>query len=342
MGGEVKKSLPPYCYPKGAKGYVYFVRGDLCQRIKSAPGTADFAAEYALLLRGKAAPSKTTFRALIEAYRKSPEWARLARNTRISYERGMDYILTHAGNVDVRTFRRRHAIDMRNALASTPTTANRRIGFLSTLLKWGVNADFCTVNVAAEIPALEATGRTRGPWPQDMVEAFRARATGRTALLFDLLTETGQRINDVLSMRWSDLDGDGISVTPQKTKRKKPEPIYIPMTARLRTTLAQAPRKGLFIVAQDNGLRVGYNLAWKDIMAIRREIGAEAYDIHALRHYAASQIAALPGMTADHVRSITGHAAVDMVRLYSGKAMQKARATEAQEARNGTKTKRDL
>jgi integrase len=337
MGRAVKKSLPPYCYPKGAKGYIYFVRRGMCQRIKAAPGTAEFAAEYALLMKGKAAPSKTTFRALIEAYRKSPEWAKLAANTRKSYSRSMDYILAYAGNVDVRTFRRRHAFDMRNALADKPTTANRRIGFLSALLKWGVNADFCAVNVAAKIPELDATGRKRGPWPQDLVDAFREHATGRTALLFDLLTETGQRINDVLSMRWSDLDGDGISLTQTKTGHT----IYIPLTARLRASLAQAPRKGLFIVAQDNGLRVGYNLAWKDIMAVRREIGAEDYDIHALRHYAASQIAALPGMTADHVRAITGHSAVDMVRLYSGKAMQKARAKEAQAARNGTKTDRE-
>lgn len=325
----MKTALPPYCYPKSKRGYVYFVRGSICQRIKSAPGTADFAAEYAMLLRGKAAPSRTTFRHLIEAYRKSPEWAKLAANTRKSYERSMDYMLTHAGNVDVRTFRRRHVIAMRDGLSATPTTANRRIGFLSALLKWGMDADFCAVNVAHKVPQLASTGRARVPWPQDLVDAFRNHAKGRTALLFDLLTETGQRVNDVLSMRWSDLDADGISLTQAKTKHA----IYIPLTARLRRSLAEAPRKGLFIVAQDNGLRVGYNLAWKDIMAIRREIGAEAYDIHALRHYAASQIAALPGMTADHVRAITGHSAVDMVRLYSGKAMQRARAKEAQEGR---------
>jgi integrase len=309
------------------------VRGGECQRIKAAPGTADFAAEYAMLLRGRVAPSKTTFRALIEAYRKSPEWAKLAANTRKSYGRSMDYILANAADVDVRTFRRRHVIQMRDALSATPTTANRRIDFLSALLAWGVNADFCTTNVAAGMKSLDPTGRHRGPWPQDMVDAFRARATGRTALLFDLLTETGQRVSDVLSMRWSDLDGDGISVTPAKTKRKRPEPIYIPLTARLRQALAHAPRKGLFIVAQNNGLKVSYPLAWRDIMDVRQVIGAEAYDIHALRHYAASQIAALPGMTADHVKAITGHSADAMARLYSGKAMQKARAKEAQEGR---------
>lgn len=329
----MKRQLPAYCYAKGKKGYVYFVKGGVCQRIKSKPGTADFAAEYAMLLKGKTAPSRTTFRALVDAYRKSPEWTKLAGNTRKSYQKSIEYIQTYAGNVDVRTFRRRHVIEMRDALAETPTTANRRIGFLSTLLKWGMDHDFCADNVAFKVPQLEATGRVRKPWPQDLVDAFRAKADPRTLLIFDLLTETGQRINDVLSMRWSDLDGDGITIVPTKTKRKKPEPLYIPLTQRLRASLAAAPRKGLFIVAQNNGLRVGYNLAWKDVMAVRREIGAEAYDIHALRHYAASQIAAIPGMTSEHVMAITGHSAIDMVRLYSGPAMQKARAKEAQEKR---------
>jgi len=50
-------------------------------------------------------------------------------------------------------------------------------------------------------------------------------------------------------------------------------------------------------------------------------------------HGGVCQIAALPGMTADHVRSITGHSAGAMVRLYAGKAMQRARAKEAQENR---------
>ena len=132
----MKRQLPAYCYAKGAKGYVYFIRGGMCQRIKSAPGSADFAAEYALLLRGKAAPSRTTFKALIEAYRKSPEWAALAPNTRKSYERGMTYILAHAAGVDVRTFRRRHAIEMRNAQQRRPgCPPSRHSSTRSSILK---------------------------------------------------------------------------------------------------------------------------------------------------------------------------------------------------------------
>jgi len=51
-------------------------------------------------------------------------------------------------------------------------------------------------------------------------------------------------------------------------------------------------------------------------------------------HGGVCQIAALPGMTADHVRAITGHSAGAMVRLYAGKAMQRARAKEAQKLRD--------
>jgi hypothetical protein len=29
----MKRALPAYCYAKGAKGYVYFIRGGMCQRI---------------------------------------------------------------------------------------------------------------------------------------------------------------------------------------------------------------------------------------------------------------------------------------------------------------------
>lgn len=29
----MKRGLPPYCYAKGARGYVYFVRGGVCQRM---------------------------------------------------------------------------------------------------------------------------------------------------------------------------------------------------------------------------------------------------------------------------------------------------------------------
>lgn len=333
----MKKSLPAYVYPRGKRGYLYFIRPGICQRIKSEPGTADFAAEYAVLLRGKAAPAAVTIAKMIDAYERSPEWANLAGNTRKSYRRHLDYFRAKIGTFDPDRIRTRHLNEMRDALADKPTDANRKIACLSALYSWGQSQDWCKTNPAIVVKKLAPTGRKRGPWPLDLIDAARKTATGRDLLLFELLLGTGQRISDVLNMRWGDMDGDGITVTQAKTKAK----VYIPLTDRLRRILAETPKRGLWTVCQNNGQRVSYNLAWKDMMALRVAIGAKGYDIHSLRHSAASEIASLPGMTADHVRAITGHSAVEMVRLYAGEAMQKARAKEAQAARNRTRPERE-
>jgi integrase len=326
----VKTYTPPYVYPRGKKGYLYFIRPGICQRIKSAPGTPEFATEYAVLLRGKVAPATVSIGKMLDAYQKSPDWAQLAFNTRKSYTRHLDYFREKIGSIDPDKIKTRHVNDMRDALKDKPTDANRKIACLSALYTWGKRNDWCKTNPAIIAKKLAPTGRARGPWPLDLIAAARATATGRDLLLFELLLGTGQRISDVLMMRWGDMDADGIRVTQGKTKAK----VYVPLTDRLRRILADTPKRGLFIVSQNNGQRVRYNLAWKDMMALRVKIGAKAYDIHSLRHSAASEIAGLPGMTADHVRAITGHSAVQMVRLYAGEAMQKARAIEAQAARN--------
>lgn len=331
----MKRDLPAYCYRKGKRGYVYFIRGTTCQRIASAPGSAEFAVDYARLLKGRLSPPSRSLAKLIAHYRASARWGKLSSNTRKSYERSLEYFESVAGNVDPASLQRFHIIQMRDALSDKPTDANRKTGALSVLLEHGIDIGWLTANPAKGVRKLETNGRVRTPWPAEIVEAFRATAEGRTLLIFELLIGTGQRIGDVLSLRWSDLDDGAFTLTQSKTKTK----LYIPLTDRLKTILDRTPRLGIFIASQNNGLKVSYQLAWKDIMAVRTMVGAEAYDIHGLRYTAASEIASIPGMTAEHVKAITGHSEAAMVHLYAGAAMQKARASEAQKARkNKSKT----
>lgn len=66
----------------------------------------------------------------------------------------------------------------------------------------------------------------------------------------------------------------------------------------------------------------------KVIVAVRKQIGAEAYDIPGLR-YAAAELAAL-GCSDELIASVTGHSTTAMVVKYAGPERQKARAKEAQ------------
>lgn len=324
----MKRGLPKFVYAKGRNGYPYFVRGNVCQRIASEPGTNAFWAEYSRILNGDTTGTPTrTIKKLIAHYMQSHKWERLAKNTQKSYRQAFRYFEDKIALVDPASIRRRNVIEMRDALAATPTTANRRVAVLSTLLEHGIDIDWIERNHAKGVESLKGT-KTRHPWPADMVEAFRDEATGQTLLLFEMLIGTGQRIGDVLKMQWGHVEDAGIIVKQGKTGAE----VWIPFTARLSAAISQAPKRGLHIVTQDNGRPVGYNLAWKWIMDIRDTIGAQAWDIHALRHTAASELAAL-GLDDQHIMAITGHSSSGMVRLYAGKAAQRTRAKKAQESR---------
>lgn len=336
----MKRGLPAYVYPKGKRGYLYFCRrGAKPIRMYSAPGTADFAAEYARLMRGTMPTPSRTIKKLVAHYLASNKWARLAKNTQRSYRRHFTYFEETMGAIDPATIRRVHVISMRDALADTPTDASRKVGALSVLMEHAIDIDWIrktTGNPTDGVSMLKGKRPPREPWPQDVIDRFRAEATGNTLLIFELLIGTGQRIGDVLAMEWGHIGAEGISVKQAKTAAR----LDIPLTDSLSALLAKSPRRTLpdgtpapHIVTQESGKPLGYNAAWKYIMDVRKIIGAEAWDIHSLRHTAASEIASLPGMTAEHVKAITGHSSDAMAKLYSGRAAQKARAKEAQNAR---------
>ena len=60
------------------------------------------------------------------------------------------------------------------------------------------------------------------------------------------------------------------------------------------------------------GKPTAYRGAADLVMAVRKQIGAEAYDIHALRYAAAAHLAAA-GCTDDEIKAITGHTTSAMV-----------------------------
>lgn len=325
----VKRDLPKFVYAKGRNGYPYFVRGNVCKRITSEPGTNEFWTEYSRILNGDATgtPSRT-IKKLIAHYMQSQKWERLAINTQKSYRQAFRYFEDKIALVDPASIRRRNVIEMRDALSAIPTTANRRVAVLSTLLEHGIDIDWIERNPAKGVESLKGT-KIRYPWPADMIEAFRASAEGEPLLLFEMLIGTGQRIGDVLKMQWGHVEDSGIILKQGKTGAE----VWIPFTARLSAAISKAPKRGLYIVTQDNGRQVSYNLAWKWIKTIRENIGADAWDIHSLRHTAASELAAL-GLDDQHIMAITGHSSSGMVRLYAGKAAQRARAKKAQKDRN--------
>lgn len=329
----MKRSLPAYT-TRDRRGTIYFRRrGQPQVRMQcQEPGTAAFAAEYARLLAGidTTTPTARTVEALCRRYVQSDPYRRLSPRTAKDYDKHMAFLRDRLGDVAVARITRPVLVRLRDS-DSSAYRANATIAFLRVLFAEAVEAGWLKDNPAVGIRTRAHETRERQPWPDDKIRAFREIAPPKTRLAFELLLGTGQRIGDVLAMRWDDLRDGGVMVRQNKTKAK----LWIPLTPHLRAALAEAPRDGLTILTGQHGRPWAYVSAQQAIMRIRRKIGAEAYDNHALRYTAAAEIAAAGGSD-DEIAAITGHKAARMVAKYAGEARQRQRALTAQARRDRT------
>lgn len=328
----MKRDLPAFCYLRQGK-YIYFERkGQRPIRIYGTPGTPEFALTYAKLLNG-VVPQPTTrnFKALVRSYHASKRYRDLAPRTARDYDKITEWVVDTLGHLPVAGMQRKDVIRARDANADKVRFANYIVQVLRILMEHAIDLGWkdAGTNPAKGVELIKSDRDERQPWPADLVAKYRAKATGRALLIFELCLGTGQRIGDVLKMRWSDIEGDGIRVKQGKTKAA----LWVPFTAHLRAVLEQTPKVGLTICAWGkNGKATSYRGAADLIMAVRKQIGAEAYDIHSLRYSAAAELAAL-GCSDELIQSVTGHSTTAMVVKYAGPARQKARAKQAQEKR---------
>lgn len=325
----MKRELPAHVYNK--KGVLYFQRrGYQTTRIENRPGTKEFALEYAALLNGAQAAPTTgkTFSALVTNYERSQRYKRLAPRTARDYDKVLSWVREKIGSKAVAGIKRKDVIRARDANAETVRFANYIVQVVRILMEHAIDLGWRDDNPAKGVSLLKADTKPREPWPPEMIEKFRAAADGRALLVFELCLGTGQRIGDVLKMRWSDIEGDGINVAQGKTGAK----LWVPFTSHLRAILADTQKIGPTICAWGRGKPTSYRSAHEAVMNVRKVIGAEDYDLHGLRYAAAAELAAL-GCDDDLIAAVTGHTTKAMIAKYAGSTRQKVRALEAQRRR---------
>lgn len=330
----MKRPDLPYLefHKRGAKTYIYFVKGKFRRRLPDDPNTEEFSVEYWATRNGnRNRPAKTTWRKLVASYYASPGFQRKAKGTKANYRRHCEAICEKNGDKDVRQFRRKHAIAVRDALQDQWSKANERIAVLSILCKHAVDLEWIDRNPVVDIEKL--TGGEYEPWPDWALRAFeRAAEPGTLArTAFEMLHGSGQRIGDCCAMRWADYDGEFITVKQQKTG----EPLDVACPPRLRAYLDALPRAGEHILAKNLRRPIGKRQAQKAIEDVRAQIGAEAFVPHGLRYNAATELYDA-GCSTEDVMAVTGHRSEQMARKYGKRADRKARSKRAQEKRGRT------
>lgn len=95
-------------------------------------------------------------------------------------------------------------------------------------------------NPAKGIPLFKQESGGWEPWPEDIRAEFEKTASPRARLIYELCIGTGQRIADILKMRWDHFNDDEFTVIQGKTGKA----LLLPLTNRLREHLAGIETQG--------------------------------------------------------------------------------------------------
>lgn len=315
-----------YLRHKRAKGrdYWYFATGakDINGKpiLVRLPDVTDveFGRKYADLLRARTmrhnakAKGALDLDALIRRYEVSPEFVKLAANTKRNYSRYLAVanrmIRTDRGASPLATsITPKHVVDLRNVLSKTPGAANAAVSALGALFAWASRPEYALVpaNPAARITLFEA--KPHEQWPVELLED--ALADPAVRLPVALLYFTGQRIGDVVRMRWNDVEGGGIRVYAQKTKTR----LWISLASELAELLDREPKTSTHILTNAYGRPDTAPALRHRLQAWAKARGHKVVP-HGLRKNAVSALLEA-GCTVAEVQAITAHS-LQMVEHY--------------------------
>ena len=332
----------PHKYPKHvkrvtAKGKVYFYfdtgtrapdkNGDLQKVYVRLPDVraADFgdklAAAQAARTKRQRQQMMMTVERMATLYQDSREWRALAKNTQDLYTiylRDVNKYLGHAPAHDVIPS---DVETMLDRMGARPGAANAAMRVLGALYAWGrkrshIGGAINPTSGIKDIPAGEHKA-----WPEYVVQAALQSPDERVRLATHLLLYTGQRIGDVMAMRWGDIRDGVIQVRQQKTGKE----LSIPLHSALAAELQRTSRRGMTIITSRDGKAMTDQTIRRYIKAHGRQFGLQIVP-HGLRKNAV--IALLEsGCSVAETAAITGQT-YGMVEHYA-KQINQARMASA-------------
>lgn len=224
---------------------VYAWRGGPCihRQDGARPVITPAILSQALAARQQASgAASNAFKAIIVAYRSSPEFERLADSTQRDYNRVLDRIDEQFGAAPIAAFEdrrmRREIIEWRDQWRGQPRTADKATVTMAILLSWAVDNALLTINVAKGISHLHSVNKSDEVW-EDRHWLAMDGAPPQLMRGLRLASMTGLRLGDLVRLGWSQVGEKSIIVTTRKRKGRA----VIPIVPELRAFLDALPHR---------------------------------------------------------------------------------------------------
>lgn len=305
-------------------------------RIFGEFGSVEFRANYDRLEAAVHSPSTAipgSWGYLVEAYKKSPEYAGLMSRTKESYNGVFDY-LKPAKNAQLSSMAPKTILKARDKAfeAKKITFANNLLAVMKLVFTWGVPRGHLDANPAAsvkKIPLPKGRKKQNRAWTDLEFETFMKHAPHELRLAIGLAGYVGVRRGDLVSIPWSAYQNDRINITQQKTDN----PIWVPVHRDFKNILDTAKKSATVIVTgkkgnalTPDGLSTNFG-KFRDRLIEKNLIGT-GLTIHGLRTTVVHNLMDA-GCTDPEIKAVTGHLSDAALKPYKEGASKKKDASAA-------------
>lgn len=276
-------------------------------RLDGSPGSLEFIASFNAAVAARKAPRTNNLAGLVQRYKASPEFARMADSTKAEWRRWLDKISL----ADIATLSwdalndrdvREVLLEWRDTYADRPRTADYGIQVLSRVLAFGMDRGLLRANHMLGVSSLHRADRADQIWTQEDIVAFCANASPEVGRALRLACYTGLRRADLIALTWDDV-GDTVIVKPT-SKSRGAKIATVPLTNDAKAVLAELKRGKGHVLLNTRGD------AWSEDGLENRIIKAKkAAGVNKRLHDARGTFCTrlrLAGLTKDEIASVMG------------------------------------
>lgn len=260
---------------------------------------------------------------IADLYRASPDWSRLAVNSRNIYEGGMK-TLKRFMDMDADAITRPMIMDLRDELYDQRGKCRIALSTLNNILRFGYDRGLVQYNHAVSVKNLPPSV----PWKRwDMKDVLKVIKVCPRHIrhVIMLAMYTGQRRSDLIDMQWDNYDGTYIHIIQIKTKKRLAIPVHPALKEELEL-MREDSGKSPYILTHSRGTGWEQASISRAISTWAKAAGAPNV-LHGLRKTTASCLAEL-GCTPHEIAAITGQS-LEEVMNYTAEADQKTMANNA-------------
>jgi integrase len=205
-------------------------------------------------------------------------------------------LLPEWGKLSAAAIRRRDVAWLLDKIASRPAPimANRVRALVSRIFRYGVEREIVEFNPVTGTAAPGEERKRARVFSEEEIRTLWAiweREGSVTSAAFRMLLLTGQRLNEVLSMRWADLSGAWWTLPPAATKNKRGHRVYLSRQAL--ALLEGLPRRREWVFASP---RTEKNVTSLNVATarFRAASGIANWSVHDLRRTVATHMGRKP------------------------------------------------